>query len=176
VARLEVQYCWYEARRDVVVLEIVDRDAPAVEKQHFNPLGEGVVAKVTVAFADGVDRPVDVRITTNDGLTPTALQRFPWGRWLATADAERRGDEIARWEALGVKLTTEPRRPGRKGHDRAHYEAVAKQYLELRAQGVEAPAKIIARRGSYNQNTVRGWIRQCRELELLPPGRPGRAG
>ncbi len=120
-------------------------------------------------------RPVKVEVTSAEGVTPSMLQRFPWGKWLTAADAARRGDWMAAPEAYGL-APPERKRPGRKGHDLAHYKRIAERYQKLRAQGVEAPAKVMAHEGSYNENTVRGWIRRCREMGLLPPGRPGRAG
>lgn len=189
--RLEILYSRYLPDFDAVVIELTDPDAAVDYEQHFRPwseggknvasrlvVGEGVAAALTVQYSGNPndDRPRGVRLDMVDGLTPTMLQRFPWGRWLAVADAERRGDDAARWGAMGVKVTTDEKRPGRKGHDKSHYEQVAKKYLELRAKGNEAPAKQIAREFSYNENTVRGWIRRCREMQLLPPARSGRAG
>lgn len=130
-------------------------------------------------FASESAPPAKVSVERLDGvpLTASVLQRFPWGKWLAAADATRRGDWNSARDAFGLEpIATDEKRPGRKGHDLAHYQKVAKRYTELRAKGDEAPAKTMANEASYNENTVRGWIRRCRELELLPPGRPGRAG
>lgn len=133
----------------------------------------------------GSGGPAAVRVDWRDGtLTPTALQRFPWSKWLAIADAciRTRGEDptalmAAAAPAMGIKLAAPPRkRPGVRGHPREHYEKVAARYLELRRTGEAAPAKAIADEWHYSENTVRGWVRRCRELGLLPPGRPGRAG
>lgn len=139
-----------------------------------NPLG----LDTTPYYASAPARPMKVEVECvpgTPGVTASMLQRFPWGKWLTAADATRRGDWGAAREAFGLE-PLEKKRPGRKGHDLAHYQAVSKRYVELRSKGVEAPAKVMAHEMGFNENTVRGWIRRCRELALLPPGRPGRAG
>lgn len=113
-------------------------------------------------------------------LTPTELQRFPWRRWMDVADAiARSGGKDYRKVRPAVRKDKglPPARPGRAGHDRSHYERVAQRYEQLRQAGnVSNPTAKIADEWGYSRNTVAGWVRRCRELELLPPGRRGRAG
>lgn len=140
-----------------------------------NPLGLDTGPQ----YASEPGRPMKVAVECvpgTPGVTASMLQRFPWGKWLTAADATRRGDWDGLLTAMGLEARPEKKRPGRKGHDLAHYQAVSKRYVELRSKGVEAPAKVMAHEMGFNENTVRGWIRRCRELALLPPGRPGRAG
>ena len=113
-------------------------------------------------------------------LTSSELQRFPWRRWMEVADAIARsgGKDYRKVKpALRKDKGLPPLRPGRAGHDRSHYERVAQRYEQLRQAGsVSNPTAKIADEWGYSRNTVAGWVRRCRELELLPPGRRGRAG
>ena len=114
------------------------------------------------------------------GLTPSRLQRFGWRRWMDVADALARSggkDHSKVRSAIRKDRGLPLGRPGRAGHDRSHYERVAQRYEQLRQAGnVSNPTAKIAEEWNYSRNTVAGWVRRCRELGLLPPGRRGRAG
>lgn len=126
-----------------------------------------------------------VSLDMPNGVTPSDLSRFPWTRWLNFAEDVARTGNVPKVlndtsksrpvrEVLGFAV--EPAPTGRKGYPRSHYEKIARLYLKLRAQGSANPTKAIADELDYNRNTVAGWIRRCRELDLLPPARHGRAG
>lgn len=183
---------YYERPLDRVVVEIVDprrdpatcplRDAgdnAVIGRLSFYYSAElqGDIVRPSVA-----GRPISVTMTWGDGVTASHLQRFSWKRWLAVADATRRselggGEEasVAGMRAL-MAWPDAPRKRGPKGHGSEFYEEIAKEYLAIRKKGIESPDKAIARDRGVNRNTVAGWIRKCRQLGLLPPGRPGRAG
>jgi hypothetical protein len=167
-----------------------------VRPRHHKPLGE-----LQVWFANVNEGSTDwhgvsaVKLTSAEPLTPTKLQRFPWAKMLAVADAGLRqleavprgqGEEAddAAWKALrrafgddfGNPDQQRRRRPGRRGHPDEFYQAVAKRYVELRAQGVTDPTNRIAREKSYNRSTVAGWVSTARKKDYLPPPRRGRPG
>lgn len=176
VAELEIRIAYrVPAWGDAAVVEVGD-----IHEQHARFMVE---VKFEEPSRDGLQprrpsnpgRPLSVTVIADEGLTPSMLQRFPWGRWLRAATAARQKDWDALFSAAGLEIATKRKRPGRRGHDLAHYQGVAMRYKELAAKG-ESPAKVIANEQGFNQNTVRGWIRRCRELELLPPAEAGRAG
>ena len=53
---------------------------------------------------------------------------------------------------------------------------LAKMYQWLVATGQSAPSAVIAEQTGAPVATVRRWVATARQRELLPPGRPGRAG
>lgn len=121
---------------------------------------------------------------TPAAMTPTALRRFPWDRWLYSAEVFQRGlmEDRRRVEGparpavssdLGPKV---PKRPGRRGHPDAHYISVAKRYRELVASGVRNPTSTIAAERFVSHNTVSGWLKEARRRGYLSPSRRGRAG
>ena len=131
-----------------------------------------------------------VQLSLPDGLTPTTLQRFPWARWIAVADASRRmvisaglgpGSELfqaveAARDGTRPSRGTPGARRGRPGLPDEHYQDVARRYLELRSQGETSPTATIAEEREANRNTVAGWVRGARNRGYLPEARRGRAG
>jgi hypothetical protein len=138
------------------------------------------VAEVVFRF-HGTDGPElgsvrQASLSMNEGITPTALARFPWDKWLTAADAyarRRSTDELG--EAIR-QANRAAARPGRRGHPPSFFAGVAKRYDELRGDGERAPVAVIATEQKVSRNTAAGWVKRCRELGLLPPARPGRAG
>jgi hypothetical protein len=153
----------------------LDEDDPA--KGHWAGSEAG---ELTIRLrADGPEAgtPYEVTLRVKDGMTPSFLQRFPWGKWLTAADASSRShgqDVEAATEAL---MSSQPKRPGRRGHDPAFLPAVARRYDELRRDGARSPVQTIADEHQVSRNTAAGWIKQARDKDLLPKARrPGKAG
>jgi hypothetical protein len=135
-----------------------------------------------------------VKLNLGEPLTASKLQRFPWKRMLAIADAGSRQlgrppDRVesdvpmmkvlrkAFGEGFARPAESPPKgRPGRKGHSDEEYRAVADGYLQLVADGVTNPATQIAEQFNCSPSTVRGWISTCREKGYLPPARRGKPG
>ena len=140
-----------------------------------------------------------VRLSLPDGLTPTDLQRFPWARWLAVADASRglwnsglRLDDPAFFgkaepKALNsaVSAAREGRRPprglsatrpGRRGHPDKHYQDVALRYMSLRKEGITNPTAMLATEYVVSRSTAAGWVSEARRRGHLAPARRGRPG
>lgn len=139
--------------------------------------------------ARDLGRPAGVQLELAQGVTASELQRFAWRQWLdAAAEVARGGGrdvhplagfrtgKLSRTlsKTQGVKVRPSPR-PGRAGHPIERYRRLADRYREL-IRLDRAPIRIIAREWKVAPATAAGWIRRCRELELLPPGRRGKAG
>lgn len=139
--------------------------------------------------ARDLGRPSGVQLELAEGVTASDLQRFAWRQWLDAAHEVARGggrdvqplagvrtSKLSRTlsQAQGVKVGPGVR-PGRAGHPIGHYRRVADRYKEL-VRLDRAPIRIIAREWEVASATAAGWIRRCRELELLPPGRRGKPG
>ena len=148
---------------------------------------------------DGEGRIVSVRLTDPEGLSATALQRFPWARWLTVADGALRTlgnpyggglDGLRIFAALdhdkrleralsGERLRplSDPsRRPGRAGHPDKFYAGVARDYTALRQQGSLRPTADLAKQRGVSRNTMAGWVRRARERGMLPEARGNRPG
>lgn len=89
-----------------------------------------------------------------DGALEEEEQRFK-------IEAERR-----RALANPLRLRKQPR-PGRGGHPKDVYIAIAARYTELRAVGVSRPGRQIATETGLNPSTVRGLVSSCRRQGLL---------
>jgi hypothetical protein len=147
---------------------------------------------------DGGGRIVSVRLTDPEGLTATALQRFPWARWLTVADGALRTfsspygqldglrilaalehDERLERALSGERLRPRPdpsRRPGRAGHPNRFYAEIARDYTALRQQGSLRPTADLAKQRRVSRDTMAGWVRRARERGLLPEARGNRPG
>lgn len=149
---------------------------------------DGPIAKLLVDF-DENDTVTGAHLTKVDGLTATELVRFPWARWISAAthsvQAARRiyaGDGMMGTEARAAmdeieesveEAQRQRKRPGRGGHPREFYEALAWRYSKLVADGVKNPVQtitdeLIGRGEHVSRNTVATWVKRARELELLP--------
>jgi hypothetical protein len=133
-----------------------------------------------------------VHVRARERLTGAALQRLPWARYLAAADAIARvadaigGGSVGQFQeaarrgarATGASLGEEPvsARPGRKPLPDEHYREIAERYLALRRQGSTNPVAALAKERNENRNTVAAKVRKARERGYLLEGRPGRAG
>jgi hypothetical protein len=129
-----------------------------------------------------------VRLSLAEGLTPTVLQRFPWARMLAIADAGARAFGQQSWD-LANKILDDAqanydrafsvgnrRRPGRRGHPEEFYKHIAARYMAHRRTGAHNPTALLAQEMNYSRSTVAGLIRTARRKGHLPPARPRRAG
>jgi hypothetical protein len=143
------------------------------------------VAELQVWPAEGA-HPRTARVTLAEGLTPAALQRFPWKSMLTIADAALRIPAEETLAGAGARLDRafdaafpnpdEPRRPGRKGHPDEFYQAIAKEYHFLVAKGATDPTTQLAHARGYNRSTVAGWVSTARQRGYLPAARIGRPG
>jgi hypothetical protein len=68
------------------------------------------------------------------------------------------------------------RRPGRKGYDCAHFERVAEAYRAALVYAPHKPIKVLAPQLHASEATVRRWVQRARDMGLLGPSTPGRAG
>jgi hypothetical protein len=68
------------------------------------------------------------------------------------------------------------RRPGPKGHPRAHFEQVADAYRAALVLAPHAPVKALAPQLHVSEATVRRWVQRARDMGLLGDSTPGRAG
>ena len=147
---------------------------------------------------DGEGRIVSVRLTDPEGLSATALQRFPWARWLTVADGALRtlGNPYGQLDGLRIFAALEhdhqleralsgerprprpdpSRRPGRAGHPDKFYAGVARDYTALRQQGSLRPTADLAKQRGVSRNTMAGWVRRARERGMLPEARGNRPG
>lgn len=119
----------------------------------------------------------EVRIRL-DHISPALLQRQPWARWVTLAEAAARNEGYA-GPALRKVIDEQdgrPRRPGRPGHGREHYQRVASRYVQLLKEGNRKPVQTMAAEMDYSRDTVAGWVRRARQLGLLPPARRSKAG
>ena len=130
---------------------------------------------------DGQPHPRTAQIIIYEGLTPTALQRFPWKSMLTVADAafrtplEETPADTGRRMSKALKKAfpdpDKPQRPGRRAHPDEFYISVAAEYLGLRADGATDPTKQLAQKHGYNRSTVAGWVSSARkEAICLRPG------
>ncbi len=160
---------------------------------------DGKRGELEVWFSSDADRrPSSVRLSLPDGLTPTALARFPWSRMLAIADSAwvlhsdpsletrrffdnpeaknlERAVEAARHGRRLPRGSSESR-PGRRGHPESFYSEIAQEYATLRQGGVTNPTAAIGEAHHVSRSTAAGWVSGARRRKFLPPGRPGRAG
>ena len=140
----------------------------------------------------GSGRPSQITIKALKGLTGSEIKRLPWSKWIRNADVARRygweDADLVEWaDADTVDVTyggsieapQSPERgshPGRRGHPHDHYVQVAADYEALLKTGSRSPTQDIATARNYSRDTVAGWIRVCRDRDLLPPARKGKAG
>jgi len=68
------------------------------------------------------------------------------------------------------------RRPGPKGLPREHFEEVAQAYRRALAEAPSAPVRALAKQLNASEATVRRWIQRARDMGLLGPSTPGKAG
>jgi len=67
-------------------------------------------------------------------------------------------------------------RPGPRGHPRSHFEEVAAAYRAAIGRGVRSPVAALKRELNASEPTVRRWLQRCRDMGLLEPAPPGKAG
>lgn len=148
------------------------------------------MGQLHVWFDKGPNGEVDtVQLRLPAGMKPRTLQRFPWGRWIAVADAARRMKQLdAESEARllveriasarsGERMTRAKvgSRPGPVGRGDEFYKDIARQYLEL-LQTSTTPTLELGSQNFVNRSTAAGWVRKARAKGFLPPARQGRIG
>jgi hypothetical protein len=115
-------------------------------------------------------------------ITSRSLRDLPLAELLGSVDALRDDPEgkalFRRLFALADDLppTFPRRRPGPKGHPREHFEQVAQAYRIALARAPRAPVKTLAEQMNASDATVRRWIQRARDMGLLGPSTPGKAG
>ena len=73
-------------------------------------------------------------------------------------------------------------RPGPKGHPREHFAQVAAAYRQALHEAPDAPVQYLTRRfltpdlAPVPESTVRRWLQRSRDMKMLGPSMPGRAG
>ncbi len=133
---------------------------------------------ITIHFHDDLATAITIN-PRSEPLSSEYLRRFPYGRWLRVAAALWRiSQEDTGWSLVhsGLEGRSAPKAPGRVGYPDEHWQAVADGYQEFLTKGERAPTALIGELWGVSRNTAAGWIRKCRQLGLLPPARPGRAG
>jgi len=142
---------------------------------------------VHVDTSDGIPRCVglDVRgyVEGEDGdrreITTVELRKLSIPRLLAEACRDLDLLAVAAVSDLGVPAEDlEPVRAaldqrGRR-YDRTHFEEVAKVYSEAAPSG--SPTREVAEHFRITRSAAKKQVARCRELGLLAPVRPGRAG
>jgi hypothetical protein len=141
-----------------------------------------------VELANGGQQVVSAEVRDPEGLSATALQRFPWARWLTVAKASARSEAAAGRPGGSasdpdlrrlVQAATEgkrlrpisetTKRPGRRGHPESFYREVAERYSQLCEQGDPHPRATLANELGYSPNTLAGLLRTARQRGLLGP-------
>jgi hypothetical protein len=114
-------------------------------------------------------------------VTARSLRQLPLAALLGSIEALRDDPKARAFYRevfrLADDLPERPRRrPGRKGHDQAHFEHVAEAYRAALARAPQAPVKLLAEQLHASEATVRRWVHRARDMGLLGPSTPGRAG
>ncbi len=103
-------------------------------------------------------------------ITARSLRRIPLAQLLTF---------LARISGGGAPGTLRLRpftRPGPTGLPREHFEDVAKGYREALINAPRAPIKFLAKLWGRPEVSVRRWVQRCRDMGLLGPSAPGKAG
>lgn len=134
------------------------------------------------------------RLTLRDGVTATALQRFPWAHWLRVATgaarlrAERQAGQldagghrraalVLAENALIPKSAKPKKHPGRPGHPDDFYRRVAEVYRHHDLRGDPAPTKRVQEAfGTKARSTAAGWVAGARSRGYLGASQQGRPG
>ena len=141
-----------------------------------------------VELAEGGHQAISAEVRDPQGLSATALQRFPWARWLTVAKASARSEAAARrpggstsdadlrrlvQAAIEGKrlrpISETPKRPGRRGHPESFYREIAERYSQLCEQRDPHPRATLANALRYSPNTLAGLLRTARQRGLLGP-------
>lgn len=157
------------------------------------PGNVGEVASVEIRFASSTGgRPIGIEVRAPNGLRASDMRRLSWLKWFQMANmAIRNAEVIRKFGGQGDLITFEEfpttsraerpaspliARPGRRGHDDEHYQAIARFYRERTAQGDRNPTAQIATSFHVSRSTAAGWVRGSRARGYLAPAQRGRAG
>lgn len=118
-----------------------------------------------------------VGTTPDGGLTTEILRSIPLSRLRRILVEHPRLHEIvgAMYGPEHVAELERARRPGRKGRDVAFYAGWAAEYVDAAATS-RRPNAVLAERHGESVATVREFIRQARDRDLLIGGHAGKAG
>jgi hypothetical protein len=156
-----------------------DRDGSVFIDLHWsreNPAGR--TGGLHVEYGHGPGRPSRVTLDLFEGLTPTALARFPWATYLAVADAAKSGlnDETGPGVVEAMRRAQEVPDRGRRGpagRGDAFYREIALRYSELRSMGSTNPTSTIAQEYQVSPGTAAGWVHRARRKNFLTTAPPG---
>ena len=156
-------------------------------------LGEGQeqTGRCRVWFSqDDSGKAVQVQLYLFDGVTPSALSRFSWKKYISAAWASRLA--IASPDPVNIRdlmlnlnsirdgtpspVVRSGSKRGRKGYGDDFFKKVAADYIQVYAQNSRSPVKQMAEEQGVSVATVRSWVHSARKRGLLPPGTRGRAG
>jgi len=104
-----------------------------------------------------------------------ALRAVPVGRIEATANSQLHGAEGARPAVRSARVPDKHRTTAVKGYPDAFYESIASIYGSLAVTSAR-PVADLAAANAVPVTTAQRWVKEARRRELLPPGRPGKAG
>lgn len=79
-------------------------------------------------------------------------------------------------DSASIPVAVPKLRPGPKGHPRAHFENMAERYRSALVTNPRSPVKSVVAETGYPEATVRRHLRRARDLGLLEPAPPGKAG
>jgi hypothetical protein len=109
-------------------------------------------------------------------VTTTAVRGVPLGSLVSGAaqHAQEIANRNAPWVEVVEKIPSEPRPKGRPPkYDLEHWKSVAATY---RAAGGRSPTQAVVDKFGVPRQTAGGWVRRCRELQLLGPTDERRPG
>jgi hypothetical protein len=110
-----------------------------------------------------------------DRVTARGLRRVQLAPLLATLAGLQKMERPRGTEELYRDLPAYvPQRPGPHGLQRAHFEKVAEAYRAASLTG--SPIRTISKAWNAPEASVRRWVQRARDMDLLGPPRPGKAG
>jgi Winged helix-turn-helix DNA-binding len=114
-------------------------------------------------------RPIitDILIRAQAGaeITARGWRQIPVGRLIPAAELAAVG-----WhESVALRRSKDL-------SDREWFETIAVAYRNAYAANPHTPVKELASRVGRSEGTVRRWLQRCRDMGLLRPAPPGRAG
>lgn len=118
----------------------------------------------------------DEHLTPEREVTARSLRAVPLGAIVSrlTATSHLPGDNLA--NTLPPDLPLPKLRPGPKGHPRQHFEDMAARYRRALVTNPRRPVKAVSEETGYPEATVRRHLQRARDMGLLEPAPPGKAG
>lgn len=145
------------------VLELGGDNLPFLVRISAEPNGELICTGLVLGL-DG-----------HSQVTARGLRKVQLAPLLATLAGLRQMDRPRGTEEIYRDLPAYvPQRPGPRGLQRAHFERVAEAYRAASLTG--SPVPTIAKAWNTSESNVRRWVQRARDMGLLGPPRPGKAG